>query len=57
MARIDRVDGAFRVVTIEDATGTMIFRHENGKLARGAPTFAASLQARGHGVTLSKLLT
>lgn len=58
VARIDRIDGAFRVVTIEDSTGAMIFRHENGKLVRGTttPAFAPSLQARGHGVTLSKLL-
>jgi Flp pilus assembly CpaF family ATPase len=59
VARIDRIDGAFRVVTIEDSTGAMIFRHESGKLVRGTttPAFAPSLQARGHGVTLSKLLT
>jgi len=58
VARIDRVDSAFRVVTIEDSTGATIFRHENGKLVRGTttPAFASSLQARGHGVTLSKLL-
>ena len=57
VARIDRNDGAFRVVTIEDSTGAMIFRHENGKLVRGTttPAFAASLQARGHGLALAKL--
>ena len=58
VARIDRgSDGVFRVVTVEDSTGAMIFRHENGKLVRGTttPAFAASLQARGHGVALAKL--
>jgi len=57
VARIDRVDNAFRVVTIEDSAGAMIFRHENGKLVRGTttPAFAPSLQASGHGVTLAKL--
>jgi pilus assembly protein CpaF len=59
VARIDRIDGAFRVVTIEDSTGAMVFRHENGKLLRGTttPAFAPSLQARGHGLALAKLLT
>ena len=57
VARIDRIDGAFRVVTIEDSTGAMIFRHENGKLVRGTttPAFAPSLQARGHGTALGEL--
>jgi Flp pilus assembly CpaF family ATPase len=57
VARIDRVDNAFRVVAVEDSTGAMIFRHENGKLVHGTttPAFAPSLQALGHGVTLSKL--
>jgi hypothetical protein len=47
------------VVTIEDSTGVMVFRHENGKLVRGTttPAFAPSLQARGHGLALAKLLT
>ncbi|HEY4095077.1 MAG TPA: ATPase, T2SS/T4P/T4SS family, partial [Baekduia sp.] len=59
VARIDRgSDGVFRVVTVEDSAGAMIFRHENGKLVRGTttPAFAPSLQARGHGTTLAKLL-
>jgi len=57
VARIDRVDGAFRVVTIEDSTGTTIFRHHNGRLVRATttPAFAPSLQARGHGAALGKL--
>jgi type IV secretory pathway ATPase VirB11/archaellum biosynthesis ATPase len=58
VARIGRSgDGVFRVVTVEDSTGAMVFRHENGKLERGTttPAFAASLQARGHGATLTKL--
>ena len=58
VARIDRGgDGVFRVVTVEDSTGAMVFRHENGKLERGTttPAFAATLQARGHGAALSRL--
>jgi Flp pilus assembly CpaF family ATPase len=58
VARIDRGgDGMFRVVTVEDSTGAMIFHRGNGKLERGTtkPTFASTLQARGHGVTLAKL--
>jgi pilus assembly protein CpaF len=57
VARIDRGDGVFRVVTVEDSTGAMVFRHENGKLERGTttPAFAATLQARGHGAALGKL--
>ncbi len=58
VARIDRGgDGVFRVVTVEDSTGAMIFRYECGKLVRGtsSPAFAATLQARGHGAALSKL--
>jgi len=58
VVRIDRVDGAFRVVTVEDTVGATVFRHENGKLVRGTtnPAFAPSLQARGQGAALSKLL-
>ena len=59
VARIDRgSDGVFRVVTVEDSAGAMIFRHENGKLVRGTaiPAFAPTLQARGQGSALSKLL-
>jgi Flp pilus assembly CpaF family ATPase len=59
VARIDRgSDGVFRVVTVEDSAGAMIFRHENGKLVRGTttPAFAPTLQARGQGLALSKLL-
>jgi type IV secretory pathway ATPase VirB11/archaellum biosynthesis ATPase len=58
VARIDRgSDGVFRVVTVEDSAGAMIFRYENGKLVRGTttPAFAPSLQARGHGVALATL--
>jgi Flp pilus assembly CpaF family ATPase len=58
VARMDRIDSAFRVVTVEDSTGAVVFRHENGRLVRGttAPAFARSLQARGHGAPLAKLL-
>ncbi len=59
VARIDRgSDGVFRVVTVEDSAGAMIFRHENGKLVRGTttPAFALTLQARGQGLALSTLL-
>jgi len=54
VTRIER-DGSG--VTVEDSTGAMIFRHENGRLVRGTttPAFAASLQARGHGLAMSKL--
>jgi pilus assembly protein CpaF len=58
VARIDRgSDGAFRVASLEDSGGAMVFRHEDGKLVRGtsAPAFAATLQARGHGEALAKL--
>jgi Flp pilus assembly CpaF family ATPase len=58
VAHIDRLDGAFRVVTVEDSAGAMVFRHEDGKLVRGTttPAFAPSLQARGQGAALGKLL-
>jgi Flp pilus assembly CpaF family ATPase len=58
VVRIDRVDEVFRVVSVEDAASAMVFRHENGKLARGTttPAFAPSLQARGQGAALAKLL-
>lgn len=59
VAHIDQGnDGMFRVVTVEDSAGAMIFRHENGKLVRGTtrPAFALSLQARGQGLALLKLL-
>jgi Flp pilus assembly CpaF family ATPase len=59
VARIDRGgDGVFRVVTVEDSAGAMVFRQENGKLERGTttPAFAPTLQARGHAAALSKLL-
>jgi hypothetical protein len=60
VARIDRDgDGTFRVVAVEDSAGAMIFRHESGKLVRGTatPAFAPTLQARGQGAALNKLLT
>jgi pilus assembly protein CpaF len=59
VARIDRGgDGVFRVGSVEDSAGAMIFRHENGKLVRGTttPAFAPTLQARGQDLALSKLL-
>jgi type IV secretory pathway ATPase VirB11/archaellum biosynthesis ATPase len=58
VVRIDRVDDAFRVVSVEDSGSAMVFRHENGKLVRGTttPAFAPSLQTRGQGAALAKLL-
>jgi pilus assembly protein CpaF len=59
VARIDcGSDGAFRVVSVEDAAGAAVFRHENGKLVRGTtgPAFAATVQACGHGGALARLL-
>jgi type IV secretory pathway ATPase VirB11/archaellum biosynthesis ATPase len=51
------IDGLFRVVAVEDSAGVAAFKYENGKLVRGsAPAFAATLQARGHGEALAKLL-
>jgi pilus assembly protein CpaF len=50
VVRIERRDGAFRVVAVEDCTGASVF-------GRGAdPAFAATLQARGLGEALAKLL-
>jgi len=60
VARIDRDgDGTFRVLAVEDSAGAVIFRHESGKLVRGTatPAFAPTLQARGQGAALNKLLT
>jgi pilus assembly protein CpaF len=58
VVRIDRVGETFRVVSVEDSSSAMVFRHENGKLVRGttAPAFAPSLQARGQGAALAKVL-
>jgi Flp pilus assembly CpaF family ATPase len=50
IVRIDRADGRFRVVAVEDAAGTPVFD------SRGTPAFAATLQARGLGDSLAKLL-
>ena len=54
VVRIDRVDGQFRVVAVEDAAGVPAFARENGRVAR-LPAFAATLQARGLGDALAKL--
>jgi hypothetical protein len=59
VVRIDRrSDGAFRVLAVEDSAGDVVFRHDGGKLVRGtgAPAFAATVQARGHGDALLQLL-
>jgi Flp pilus assembly CpaF family ATPase len=49
VVRIDRIDGRFRVVAVEDAAGVPVFA------GRGAPAFAATLQARGLGEGLARL--
>jgi len=49
IVRLDRVDGRFRVVAVEDAAGAAVFA------SRGTPSFAATLQARGLGEQLAKL--
>jgi Flp pilus assembly CpaF family ATPase len=56
VVRTDRVGGHARVVTIEDGAGTAAFALEEGRLARGKPAFAATLQSRGLGDSLTKLL-
>jgi len=54
VVRTDRIDGGPRVVAVEDSTGAAAFTLEDGKLVRGKPAFAATLQARGLGDTLAK---
>lgn len=49
VVRIDRIDGRFRVMAVEDAAGVPAFK------SRGAPAFAATLQARGLGDALAKV--
>jgi hypothetical protein len=59
IVRIDRgSDGPFRVMAVEDSAGDLVFRHDGGKLVRrtGAPAFAATVKARGHGDALMQLL-
>jgi len=53
--RTDRRDGRPRVTAIEDSAGIAAFALQDGKLVRSRPAFAASLQARGHGLALAKL--
>jgi type IV secretory pathway ATPase VirB11/archaellum biosynthesis ATPase len=55
VVRTDRIEGQLRVVAVEDSKGAAAFALENGKLARGQPAFAATLQARGQGDALAKL--
>jgi type IV secretory pathway ATPase VirB11/archaellum biosynthesis ATPase len=54
VVRTDRIDGGPRVVAVEDSAGAAAFTLEGGKLARGKPAFAATLQARGLGDALAK---
>jgi pilus assembly protein CpaF len=59
VVRIDRgSDGLFRVMAVEDSAGDAVFRRDGGTLVRGtgAPAFAATVQARGHGDALMQLL-
>jgi hypothetical protein len=46
------------VMAVEDSAGDLVFRHDGGKLVRrtGAPAFAATVKARGHGDALMQLL-
>jgi hypothetical protein len=44
------------VVSVGDAAGEAAFLLEDGKLVRAKPAFAATLQARGAGDLLAKLL-
>jgi len=59
VVRIDRAgDGPFRIVGVEDSLGDVVFRHDGDRLVRGtaAPSFAAAVQARGHGDVLAQLM-
>jgi type IV secretory pathway ATPase VirB11/archaellum biosynthesis ATPase len=56
VVRTDCVDGQPRVVAVEDSAGAPAFLLEGGKLVRAKPAFAATLQARGAGESLAKLL-
>ena len=56
VVRTDRLDGQPRVVAIEDSAGAAAFLLEDGRLMRAKPAFAATLQARGAGDSLAKLL-
>jgi type IV secretory pathway ATPase VirB11/archaellum biosynthesis ATPase len=59
VVRIDRVgDGPFRVVAVEDSLGAVVFRRDGDRLVRGTatPSFAAVVQARGHGDALAQLM-
>ena len=56
VVRTDRLDGQPRVVAVEDSAGVAVFLLKAGKLVRARPAFAATLQARGAGDALSKLL-
>jgi len=59
VARLDRGrDGVFRVLALEDATGSAIFVHEGGQFQRrsGTPAFAEKVRAAGHGEALAALL-
>jgi hypothetical protein len=41
-------------VSVEDSAGVAAFALEDGKLARGKPAFAATLQMRGLGEAVAK---
>jgi type IV secretory pathway ATPase VirB11/archaellum biosynthesis ATPase len=54
VVRTERLDGRPRVVSVEDSAGVAAFALEDGKLARGKPAFAATLQMRGLGEAVAK---
>jgi type IV secretory pathway ATPase VirB11/archaellum biosynthesis ATPase len=56
VVRTERLDGRPRVIAVEDSAGVAAFALEDGKLARGKPAFAATLQTRGLGEAVTKLL-
>jgi pilus assembly protein CpaF len=59
VVRIDRAGGgAFKVIAVEDSRGDAVFRHDGDRLVRGTttPSFAAAVQARGHGDALAQLM-
>jgi type IV secretory pathway ATPase VirB11/archaellum biosynthesis ATPase len=56
VVRTESLDGRPRVVAVEDVAGVAAFALEDGKLTRGKPAFAATLQTRGLGEAVAKLL-
>jgi hypothetical protein len=51
-------DGAFRVVSLEDATGAAIFAYDSGRFHRrtATPAFAPGVRAAGYGEALASVL-